>query len=316
MLHGKRSRPSLWATLSAAAMVFALTRPAAAAVTLCVETHTEAEDQVGFRKLVMSELARHPSHQVVPADCQSRLRVDSFRTSGKRYLTVQLDGEVPVRTSLAENTDVAPILTDSMAQVLRNDPMYLAEDPNRWSAVERASRSVLIRGMNTYRVELFETAARTDRNVAFAPGVALGFTRGADHWQVSARLHLAGDASRLERHDRALRLATGMDLGLTWEASRRAPTSAYVSAGGGLSVLRFAGYLDEQNENSLTDVYRWLPTVHLRGGIRLLRVFDFDADAFLQATLPLLPTSQVDDELWGERGVWTPLFLTGLGVGF
>lgn len=306
--------------LSVAVAVFGLglgiVQDAQAAVQLCVETRTESSDGEGWKKLVLSEVGRHPSHQLVEANCQSRLRVELFQTNGTRYLTVQLDGEVPDRTTIANDPEVGPKLAESITQVLRSDPMHLSEDPEKWSAMERASRSVMVRGTNTYRLELFETMARTDNNVAFAPGIGIGFARGADQWQVSARLHLAGDSSGISGTERALRLATGMDLGVIWQASRRAPTSGYLGAGAGLTVLRFAGLLDPNDKNSQTDLKAWRPVVNLRAGIRFLRIYDFDADAFIQGNIPLWATKQVDDDLWGKTGVWTPMLQVGVGVGF
>lgn len=302
--------------VSAIATALLLSSLAQAAVRLCVEARTEAKDVEGFRKLVLSEVARHPSHQVVQSNCQSRLLVESFRVSGMRYLTAQLDGEVPDRTVLGKDSELASRLTDSISQVLGNDPMHLAEDPTRLSGIERASRSVLVRGANTYRLELFEVMARTDQNLAFAPGIAIGFARGADQWQVLTRLHLAGSPEGVAGNERALRLATGMDLGVIWEASRRARTSAYVGAIVGVTVMRFAGQVDPQDTATMTDIHRWLPVVGIRTGLRLLRFFDFDADVFAQLNAPILPIRQVDDEDWGMNGTWTPSLQLGLAVGF
>jgi hypothetical protein len=277
---------------------------------------TEASDKDGFEQLVRSEVGRHPSHHVVEKDCQSRLRVELFRTHGTRYLTVQLDGEIPDRSTLNQDSEVGPKLSESVSQVLGNDPMHLSEDPSKWSAMERASRSVLVRGANSYRLELFEVMARTDQNVAFAPGLGIGYARGADQWQVAARLHLAGDPTGISGSARALRLAAGMDVGVLWHASRRATTSGYLGAGAGLTALRFAGLLAPNDRDSVMDVTAFRPVVNLRAGVRFLRMYDFDADAFVQGSIPLWATKQVDDELWGKSGVWTPMLQVGVGVGF
>lgn len=302
--------------VAVALLGFGLARQAQASVTLCVESRTEASDGEGWKKLVLSEVGRHPSHQVVESNCQSRLRVELFSTNGTRYLTVQVDGEVPDRSTIASDAEVGPKLSESVTQVLRSDPMHLSEDPAKWSAVERASRSVMVRGMNTYRLELFETMARTDTGVAFAPGIGVGFARGADQWQIAARLHLAGDGSAISGTSRSLRLATGMDLGVLWEASRRANTSGYLGAGAGITVLRFAGLLDPNDKTSQVDLKAWRPVVNLRAGVRFMRIYDFNADAFVQASIPLWATKQVDDDLWGKSGTWTPMLQVGVGVGF
>jgi len=293
-----------------------VTASAQASVALCVTARTEAAEQAGFEKLVRSEVERHPSHRIAEKDCESRLVVEVFRTEGTRYLTVQLDGEVPDRATLAKPEELAQKLSDAVTAVLGNDPMYLAKDPDKYSAMERASRSVLVRGMNTYRLELFETLMRTDKNIAFAPGLAIGFARGADQWQVQARLHLAGSPSAISGTERALRVAAGMDAGVIYEASRRAPTSGYVGTGVGLALYRVEGLVDASDPNSAAVVDTVGATVHLRAGVRFLRIFDFDADAFVQANLPLFTTKETDNLLFGDSGIYTPSLQIGMGVGF
>lgn len=306
----------VWLALCAWVILLAAANSAHGAVRLCVETRTEVKEAAGFKQLVLSEVARHPSHRVVDVDCQSRLVVEAFSVANTRYLTVQLDGEVPDRTVIGNASELGLRLSESVSQVLGNDPLHLAEDPSRLSSAERASRSVLVRGTNTYRLELFEVMARTDHNLAFAPGIGLGFARGADQWQILARLHLAGTPEGITGHQRALRLDTGMDLGILWEASRRAATSGYLGAMVGLSVMRFAGRINPGDETTMTDIHRWLPRLGVRAGVRFLRFFDFDADAFLQVDAPILPIHQVDDEDWGMNGTWTPSLQLGVAVGF
>jgi hypothetical protein len=289
---------------------------ALAAVKLCVTVHADAADQVGFEKLVRSEVGKHPSHQIVEKDCESNLIVESFMTAGSRFLTVQLDGEVPERATIAKSEELPGKLADSVSLVLGNDPMHLAEDPAQFGGMQRAAHSVLVRGLNTYRLELFETMMRTDKNIAFAPGFALGMARGADQWQVHARLHLSGWPQAVEEQGRALRVSAGMDVGALYETSRKAMTSAYFGAGAGLVLLRLEGLVDPKNPSTAQAVDDIGATLNLRAGVRFLRFFDFDADAFVQANFPLFATHETDDPLFGEKGVYTPYLQVGVGVGF
>lgn len=308
--------PRLWVSLAFAACAWLSSYAAEAAVKLCVTTHADTADQAGFDKLVRSEVGRHPSHQIVEKDCESHLVVEAFQTAGSRFLTVQLDGEVPERATLTKPEELTVKLADAITAVLGNDPVHLAQDPTRWSNLERASHSVLVRGMNTYRLELFETMMRTDKNIAFAPGFAVAMARGADQWQVHARLHLSGWPQAIQGQERALRVAAGADVGVLYETSRRAMASGYFGAGAGLVLLRVEGLTDPQDRNSAHAVDDVGATLNLRAGVRFLRLFDFDADAFVQANFPLFATHETDNPLFGEKGVYTPYLQLGVGVGF
>ncbi|MGC4066647.1 MAG: hypothetical protein QM784_18835 [Polyangiaceae bacterium] len=289
---------------------------AQASVPLCVTVRADESDRGGFEKLVRSEVARHPSHRIVEENCESHLVVEIFRAADTRYLTVQLEGEVPERATLAKEEEPAGKLAGAISAVLGTDPVHLAKDPSKWSALERARQSVLIRGMNTYRLELFESIMRTDENLAFAPGVGLGFARGADQWQIHARLHFAGSPAQISGRERALRLAAGLDVGLLYEYSRRAPTSGYFGAGFGAMLVRLEGLVNPSDRSTRTSVDGMGVTANLRAGIRFLRLYDFDTDLFTQVSLPLFATRETDDPLFGESGVYTPFLQLGVGIGF
>jgi hypothetical protein len=242
--------------------------------------------------------------------------VEIFRTANTRYLTVQLEGEVPERATLAKEEEPAGKLAGAISAVLGTDPVHLAKDPTKWSAFERARRSVLVRGMNTYRLELYETLMRTDENLAIAPGIGLGFARGADQWQIHARLHLATSPAQIVGNERALRLASGLDVGLLYEYSRRAPTSGYLGAGVGAVLVRLEGLVDPADRATRTTVDGMGVTANLRAGLRFLRLYDFDAELFTQLSIPVFATRETDDPLFGEDGVYTPFLQIGVGVGF
>lgn len=305
-----------WLAAIAFACVWLVSAEAWASVALCLSVRSDVSGASGFESLVRSEVGKHKSHHLVDKGCDSRLNVESFETNGTRYLTVQLDGEVPERTAIKNPGELEPKLAEAVTAVLGSDPMHLASDPTRLSSIERAARSVLVRGMNTYRMELFETMMRTDKNIAFAPGLAVGFARGADQWQIHARLHFAGSPEEVRGTDRVLKIATGMDLGVIYETSRRSPTSAYLGAGAGLVLLRVSGLVDPADRRTEMAVDHLGATLNLRAGIRFLRLFDFDADAFVQGSIPTFATREVDDTLFGDDGIYTPFLQLGVGVGF
>lgn len=289
---------------------------ARAEVALCLEVNGDRDDKPGFEKLVRSELGRHPSHRLSASDCESRLSVELFRLAGTRYLTLRIDGEIPVRYPVANDADLEARLSEGISKVLGNDPAYLVEDPSRLSSGERAVRSVLVRGNNSYRLSLFETVARTDTGAAFAPGAAFELARGADHFAVFARTALAGNPAQIHGSERALRLLGQVNAGVIYEASTRAATSAYGGLGAGLTLLRFEGRVEPSDPDSLDRVDVLGATVEARVGVRFLRLYDFDCDAFLIAALPLFATKNPDALLFGEDGAYTPFAQIGLGVGF
>jgi hypothetical protein len=182
--------------------------------------------------------------------------------------------------------------------------------------VERATQAVLLRGTNTYRVALFQTLVRTDRRLAFAPGVAFELMRGAGHFQVFARAAFGGWPGPIAHSERVLRLLGQVDAGLLYEASARAMTSGYAGLGAGIAMLRFDGRVEAEDPASLEHVDAFGATLQARAGVRFLRVFDFDLDLFLIGVLPLFSTKNPDSALFGEDGVYTPFAQLGLGVGF
>jgi hypothetical protein len=304
------------AALLVAFAVLAKAETARAEVLICLDVKSDRDDQAAFEKLVRSELARHPSHRASASGCESRLSVELFHLGNTRYLTVRIDGEIPMRYPVASDAELENRLGDGVSRALGNDPAYLAENPERMSGGERALRSVLVRGNNTFRLSLFQTVARTDTGAAFAPGLAFELSRGADHFAVFARTAVAGNLSAIHGSERALRLLGQVDAGVTYEASARAATSGYLGLGAGLTLLRFEGRVDENDPDSLDRVDVAGATLEARFGVRFFRMYDFDCDAFLITALPLFATKNPDALLFGESGIYTPFVQLGLGVGF
>jgi hypothetical protein len=296
--------------------ILALTAPARAAIPLCLEANTDRGNVAGFRKLVHSEIARHPSYGLVQADCDTRLLAELFHVGVTRFFTVRVEGQIPLRYRIASEAELERRVSEAISRVLRSDPATLAEDPSRISGLDRAARAVLVRGNNSYRLALFQTLARTDTGAAFAPGAAFELLRGSEHLQVFARAAVGGWPRRVLRAERVLRLFGQVDAGLLYEASARANTSGYVGLGAGLALLRFDGRVVFDDAASLEHVDALGATLHARVGVRFLRAFDFDLDVFAIGALPLFATKNPDASLFGDDGVYTPFAQLGLGVGF
>lgn len=287
-----------------------------AAVALCVEVKASAAEQAGFDKLLRSELGRHPSHRVSEAGCDSHLQAELFWLGKTRYLTLRIDREVPLRYALQSDRDLEVRLGEGVSRVLNSDPAYLAEDPSRLSASERATRAVLVHGSNSYRLAFFEAVARTDSGFAFAPGLNFEVARGSGHYGVFARTAVAYNVPRVRDDQRALNVLGQAEVGALYEFSPRTATSAYVGAGAGVLVLRFAGRVDPSDPKSIDYVTTTGAMLSARVGVRFLRLYDFDLDAFGAFVAPLFASKNPDSELFGRGGTYTPLAQFGLGVGF
>ncbi len=296
-------------------LVFLGVTPARASIGLCLVTKAEPSQLPSFEKLVRSEVARHPSHQITKQHCESHLTVELFVFQGTTFLTVQLDSQVPERRPIPDPKEVASELSAAMTLVLGNDPVVLSADPARFGAMERATHSVLVRGQNTYQLELFERVARTDRNLAMAPGLGFSFQRGADQWAVFARGSVASSPFGVAGTDHSLALSAGADAGALFETGRRSATSPYLGAGLGLMLLRFEGRLDEADRDRTQTVTDLGATLNLRAGLHLLRALDVSVDLFTMLHLPLFVTKEVDHPLFGD-GVYTPMLEAGVGIGF
>ncbi len=299
------------------ALVFTLASgDALAAVDVCVAVNSDGEDKEGFEKLVLSEIGRYPSHRVVDDGCRSKLAVDLFRVGKKRFLTARIDQEVPIRYEIAGDDTLAGKLRDALSLVFGNDPAHLAEDIGRYSLMQRASHSILKRGINIWRVELFQTLSRGGGRVLFAPGGAVAITRGADNWQVLARIYFAGWPGALQSLEPALRIATGGEVGLTYEFSAAAATTFYLSAGAGVQYLRHEGHVQYEGGISEEHIDEVGAILFARAGLRFLRIYDFDCDVFVTGYLPLFNTNEPDSLLFGDEGMYTPSIQIGMGVGF
>ena len=292
-----------------------LARRAAADIPICLEVTAPADDLASFRKLVRSEIDRHPSHRVVEADCRSHLRVELFDAAGTRFLTAQIDREIPARFPIKDPVDLAPRLDDAVRLVLHNDPTYLAEDISHLNALQRLGLSILVRGRFMFRMELFEAISRSGTGPVAVPGLALGLTRGSGSLQVLGRLYGAGTPGSTPGTDQALQALAGVDGGLTYELFDKASWSPYVSGCAGVQFVRYAGR-EHAKDTTLTYVNDVGATLSARVGARFFRWYSFDLDLFAQGYVPLFVTKDVDSGFFGGTGLYTPSVQLGLGVGF
>lgn len=311
-----RTAPRICLSLAWAIVVALLVSSSEAAVKLCLRVTDSTSATDGLQRLVRSEVARHPSHTLVENGCQSRLVIERFQAGAKQYLSVGIEGAVPVRREIDEDHDLEDALSDGVTRALGNDPVHLVEDPESWAGRDRVGPAVLVHGNNVFRVELLELIARTDMQAAMAPGFALGLTRGSGSWQAYGRTYAASGWGPVGGRERALRAAIGLDAGLGYELFDKAMTSPYVAMGGGVGYIRFEGRADPDRSESEDYADKLGALVHLRLGVRTLRLFDFDGDIAVAGYLPLFKTRRLDSDLFGESGAYTPFVQLSVGAGF
>lgn len=305
----------LIASLATVAATLATALPCLGQVALCVDVRADQNELAAFRKLVLEEVGHHPGHRVAPDDCRAHLAVELLTVSGRRHLTARVDEEIPVRYEVDDPKDLSRRLTDAIALALHNDPVYLAESLEHQTAFLRFGESIR-KGHNLWRVEAFQAIASGDGNVAQAPGLAVAMTRGSGHWQVGARIYGGGWPTSAALGRNELRVMTGFDAGLTWEASEKASASFYGSAGAGLQYLRFEGRFDQGGQTVRDHVDQIGLALWMRAGVRFFRWNDFDLDVWVAGYLPCFKTHDPDSDLFGGKGAYTPMAQIGLGVGF
>jgi len=304
------------AALAALAIVALPGRGHTAAIATCLAV--EADDPKaapGFEKLVRVELARHPSHAHAKSDCRASLVVQLFRVGGTQQLTMRLDENVPIRFTIGKGDSLPSRVSEAMSLVLGNDPVTLAEDVTKLSAIERASHAMAVQGVNIWRFELFEAMYRTGSGAAFAPGGAFGVTRGAGHWQVLGRLYFAGWPNDPEEDRPVLKVAAGADVGITYELSALASATGYFSFGLGLQFMRFECRAAEL-DGEVDTLDEFAPHAFGRIGVRMFRLYDFDFDVFAAGYLPMKATRQDGSTVFPEEGRYTMSAQLGVGVGF
>ncbi len=279
---------------------------------LCLQVSAPQDQREALLKLVVDELGHHPSHRLVESGCETQLTVELFRLENSWYVTARVNEEVPVRHYFEKMSDLDHDLRDAVSQVLGHDPIYLADDITHYSAVQRAAHSVLKRGANFWRIELFQGLGRGTGSLVLAPGGAVSLNRGADHWQVFARAFVAGWPGRPEGGEMVLSVNTGAEGGLTYEFSEQGWSSFYASVALGLEYRRYRGLLNPADPNSTDYRNDFGPAVSVRAGVRLLRLYSFDCDVFVMGRFPLYP-ADLDTELSRFYPVDVQL---GLGVGF
>ncbi|MBN2719348.1 MAG: hypothetical protein JXX14_26090 [Deltaproteobacteria bacterium] len=286
----------------------------AAAISTCIEVNSQTSLQsTSLQKLVETELARFPSHQMAAENCITTLHVETFPFAENKYITLRMSGEVPVRFGYSDTDDLVQKIQKGLRLVLGNDPVYLKDNISQYSESQRALNSLKVQGTARFRMEIFESITRTGQGPTYGPGLAAAIYKGSKELFIFSRIH-ASMALPTQEDVRLYRpLEVGLDAGFNFELNKTRPVAGYIGGGIGVAFLRFEGVVSSTHETT----NELLIQAFARAGVRFFRLTAFDMDLFAAAYLPFHPVSDVDTTLLGTHGrAYTPQLQLGIGVGF
>jgi hypothetical protein len=284
---------------------------AGAKVRVCVEVDAGKSDATALRRLVMSEVDRHPTHLAVSEGCESHLRVEldelDASMGGERFLTARLDGEVPAREDVTKD-GMGPALERLITVVLYNDPRRL-EGPERDDWIGRTRAAFLRRGTMSLGVELYETSAIVGGRVQALTGLALSGRRELDRIHFGIRVG-AASAFEAPRDHLALTQEFVAQLELALYGSADASTAGFGALALGLDAQRFQAPDPRLPSAGIQSVTAAGAALGLRGGVEFLRTTSTRFQLFAQVLLPTFVSRDADRALVNQ---WTPTLALGVG---
>jgi hypothetical protein len=281
-------------------------------VRVCVYLESTRPEAGELRRLVMTEIDRHPTHQAVEQGCESQLVVELVELGGdfrgERYLTGRLDNEVPHREQVP-SSGLAKAVERLVTVVLHNDPRKLY-GPERDDWIGRTRAAFLQRGTTHFGLELGQTVAVVGGEVQTLPGAALSARREIDRIHVGARV--AG-ATTLNAEQPALRLSQQFlaQIEIALFSSADAPSALFVALLGGLEYQRYQGVVESEPERRVQSTAVMGFSAGARGGVEILRYSDVRFQIFCQV---LLPAFAARDESSALVDQWTPTGAWGIGA--
>jgi hypothetical protein len=296
------------AALSIALALSLIGAGAQARVRVCIQVNSGQSDSTELRRLVKTELDRHPSHQAVEDACESHLRIELVQIDAReRYVTGRIDTQVPHRESVGSD-GMAAAVERLLTIVLHNAPQRL-RGPERDDWIGRTKEAFLLRGTTHFGLELYQTTAWVDDRLQALPGAAFAARRELDRVHVGVRL---GAASVLGDVGPGLHLAqqvlAQVELGLF--SSGEADIAGFAALTAGLEYQRFAGP-SSHPERRISSASFMGFSGGARGGVELLRTSHARAQLFVQL---LAPAFVARDDAGTLIDQWTPTAAIGLAA--
>ncbi len=275
---------------------------------VCVHVRASDAEAAALRRLVMSELNRHTTHQAADRACESRLSVELVELGSERYLTGRLDDEVPHREVVATGK-TAQAVERLLTVVLHNDPRRLY-GPERDDWIGRTRAAFLLHGTTHFGLELGQTIAIVDGEAQTLPGAALSARREVDRVHVGVRIGAAsvqGDARP------RLRLSQQFvaQLELALYSSSEADTAFFGALTSGLEYQRYEATVEDAVLGRRVESAALMGlSFGVRGGLELLRTSHVRFQVFAQLLLPTFVAR--DDRALVDQ--WTPTASLGVGA--
>lgn len=283
---------------------------AAASLPTCVRVVAAEQYVAGLRRLVETELARHPTHRLAERDCSAKLTVELVSVGDEHVLTARVDGEVPYRTG-AEKGKLAAAIEQALRVVLHSDPRVLRGPETRGWWGERL-REFRVEGQNYYGLEISQTFTLIDGSLQSLGGAALTVRREAGAFSLGARL--AG-ASTFSRSGTELMLTEQFlaHLELAVYSNAEASSAFFGAVVAGMELQRFQGPSPWSDDASIQSARKAGLSAGVRGGVELFRLHDMRAQGFAQIVLPMFMSRDIDNGIVDQ---WTPTAALGVSAAF
>jgi len=286
--------------------------PAQAKVRICVSFHGPAlKNPGGYQRLLVSELAHHPTHQVVSRGCATTLRLEYIQLDGGGYLTGQLHGAVPHRVRVSRPSELPAKIREVVAFLLKREPVYLVDNLASSGLLTPPRLSLFRHGVYLFGLEVSEMILWTPGSYSALPSAALRFRRVVDRWYLGARVGFAYNPlprpALPEKHFVRYHGTARVEAGITFFPN--GPAALYLSGLVGVEYLQIYGVVNYARK----DVVLALFGVSLRAGVELLRLYAVRLDLFAQVNLPLHKARNLDMPV---IDAYTPSLQVGAGVSF
>ena len=274
----------------------------------CVDVVTRLSDAEEFRRLVVSELDRHPTHRSVTENCESHLKVEYIEVGDSQFVTGRINTQVPHREPVGE-AGLPEAISRMLRVVLHNDPVRLEGPKQRGWLGSRLHE--LRSGWTMFGIEAYQVSAILAGDYSGIPGIALQARREVARWHLGVRLGVAWQIGDLPS-DLSLVGNVSAQMQAAWFWDAKADHSFYSTIVLGLEYQRFNGpsrFL-EGRETIYTKL-GFAPG--LRVGAELFRTTNARMDIFTQAILPAFMAHDEENEI---IDAWVPTFSFGAGMVF
>ena len=295
-------------------LILVLSSYSFAGIATCLTVNVDQSiDKEKFRKIVASEIKRHPTHELVDKECETSMNADFFKFENSYQLTLQMKGTVPLRYSLASISELDHNLSKGVSLLLQNEPVHLRKHIATYAKTQRAYHNLRKNGITMKSIEIFQNNISLDQKVISSPGLSLGVSKGDDYWHIFSRFYITGLANKAVTREPSLKMSAGVEAGLLYEFFLKDMWSPWVSGAFGIQNLQF----EQKSEDfsRLSTMSKSGATIGFYTGIKLFRWNTFNYDIYAGIILPLFSTEEVDSDIFdvGE-GFYTPSLQFGAKI--